>query len=386
MRRIGGPSGTVEDTARSSVVGLALAALAALATVALLATLVLRSGESGSRGSSPVEVKASPIEDVREAVVAREPEWPFAPTDRPRPVANLFHSPLRPGTEDAYFHGGIDIRAERGTPVFVVARGRVRVYREGAYDNVVLTEPDGGEWEYRHLALDSVPAAARAAERDGTDMAAGSQVGVVGAWADGLDYDHLHLNRRAADGRILDPLRFLARPPDGMPPELVGIHLVKDGGDEPLVPDADGAIPCEGRVDVVVVARDFMDGERWTNPPVSIVVEWPGLGLRTRLSPFERGLPLAPARPVPRYPRGPALCVYLQTGPLATTNRIPLDREAQRFAVVATNADGEGLPDPTGCWDTTTAPDGEHALAVTVYDAAGNSARGSVRARVGNRH
>jgi murein DD-endopeptidase MepM/ murein hydrolase activator NlpD len=307
--------------------------------------------------------------------------WPFAPSGEPHPVANLFHTPLRPGTPKAYFHGGIDIRKPRGTPVLAVADGTVRVYREGAFDNLVLTQANGQEWEYRHLGPDSVPAAVRKAEKEKTDVAAGTVIGEVGAW-DG-PYDHLHLNRRDKDGKIRDPLFELIPVKDTVPTRIRAILFVRDGDDEPIEPGPDGVVTVSGKVDVVLDAIDRMDGETWGNPPALVHLRFGDREKLREYRPFVGGLPLEPVRPVPRYPRGDALCVYLMTGPLACVNRIPGDPK-QRFSVVVTNVGPANRPNADGCWDTTKTPDGDVTLSVRTRDHGGNWSERKVTVRVAN--
>jgi len=308
--------------------------------------------------------------------------WPFAPSDKPHPVANLFHTPLRPGTTKAYFHGGIDIRKPRGTKVLAVADGKVRIYRGGAFDNVVLTQKDGRHWEYRHLKPDSAPEAVRKAAAEGSEIKTGAVIGEVGAW--GGPYDHLHLNRREKDGRIVDPLFELIRVKDTVPAVIESVHLVPDGGDTPFEPDADGIIvTVQGKVDVVVTAIDRMDGETWGNPPPTFQWRINTGGKLRQFRPFVGGLPLEPVLPVPRYPRGYGLCVYLMKGPLACRNQIPRSPE-QRFSIVITNVDETTKPARAGCWDTRKFPDGVHSVMVRARDHGGNWTTGGIIVRVAN--
>ncbi len=347
-----------------------------MAAVVAGGAILLAAGALSGSGA-PAGMRRGAVRSARVAdpVAARYP-WPFAPSDQARPVANPYHAILLPGLRDEYYHAGIDIRMPAGTPVLAVADGVVRVYRDGAFDNVVLTEGSGDRWEYRHLALDSPPIPTDARVR------AGDVVGTVGPWVPGSDYDHIHLNRRRRDGKILDPLDALApAPPDRIPPEIVGVHLVPDGGDAPFPRDEDGVFLVTGRVDVVVVALDRVDGERWAWPPWAIDLTWRKTGERRRWAPFARALPIPAELPVPRYPRSAdALDLSLRTGPLATRNRIPY-RSTQRFAAVATNVDARGRPDPSGCWDADAAGPGVHVIEVEVRDRAGLVARSAVRAR-----
>ena len=134
--------------------------------------------------------------------------WPFPPASAPPAVLADFHTPLATGEARAYLHGGVDLLAPPGTEVRAVTEGWVWVYRQRAHDNIVLTDETGEVWEFRHLVLDSVPDEVLERAAAGLPIEAGTRIGRVPRWGD-TGYDHIHLNRRSPEGRVLPPGRFL---------------------------------------------------------------------------------------------------------------------------------------------------------------------------------
>lgn len=99
-------------------------------------------------------------------------------------------------------HGGIDIRADRGTPVHAPVAGRVLVSgpRARAGELVILEVCDDGlELHFAHLASRSV--------RRGDQVKAGQQIGTVGS-SGNASTPHLHYEIRGAKGPI-DPYPLL---------------------------------------------------------------------------------------------------------------------------------------------------------------------------------
>ncbi|MBI5366516.1 MAG: hypothetical protein HZA54_05735 [Planctomycetes bacterium] len=100
-------------------------------------------------------------------------------------------------------------------------------------------------------------------------------------------------------------------------------------------------------------------------------------------APFSVRLPLDRGHPVPRYPRSGLGALYLLTGPLACVNPLPADGP-QRFSLLITNVDGDGLLAAAGCWKTSALANGECTVEVVARDHAGNEARAELRVRIAN--
>lgn len=106
-----------------------------------------------------------------------------------------------PFTGEADFHPGLDISADRGTPVYATADGTItHASVSGAYGNLVVIEHQFGiETRYGHLS------AFRTAR--GQTVKRGDLIGLVGATGRATG-PHLHYEVRV-NGRILNPLSFL---------------------------------------------------------------------------------------------------------------------------------------------------------------------------------
>jgi murein DD-endopeptidase MepM/ murein hydrolase activator NlpD len=108
-----------------------------------------------------------------------------------------------PFTGEAEFHPGLDISADKGTPVYATADGVVTTATySGAYGNLVTIDHKFGiETRYGHLS-------AFRTER-GKTVKRGDLIGLVGATGRATG-PHLHYEVRVS-GRILNPLQFLRR-------------------------------------------------------------------------------------------------------------------------------------------------------------------------------
>jgi murein DD-endopeptidase MepM/ murein hydrolase activator NlpD len=103
------------------------------------------------------------------------------------------------------YHPGLDISADRGAPVYATADGTVDMASySGDYGNlVVIRHRFGIETRYGHLS------AFRASK--GQVVRRGELIGLVGATGRATGA-HLHYEVRV-NGRVLNPLQFLTRPP-----------------------------------------------------------------------------------------------------------------------------------------------------------------------------
>jgi murein DD-endopeptidase MepM/ murein hydrolase activator NlpD len=137
--------------------------------------------------------------DKRNALAAATPSiWPAAGW-----LTSAMGTRRDPFTGGPDFHPGLDISADRGSPVHATADGTI-VYASqfGAYGNLVRIDHGFGlESRYGHLAsFDVTP---------GTFVKRGERIGTVGATGRATA-PHLHYEVRVND-RLLNPLQFLLR-------------------------------------------------------------------------------------------------------------------------------------------------------------------------------
>ena len=306
--------------------------------------------------------------------------WLYPAQAGPPRVLSPFHALMRADSPSAYLHGGVDLAAPPGTAVLAVVDGTLWIYTEGRFENVVLTPPDGSCWEYRHVAAGSVPAAVRVAAREGRPVPAGTELGRVAVW--GVEgYDHIHLNLRSTEGRILDPL---ARLPveDTLAPTIEGIHLLPADGAIPFPADAAGVVAVARRVDIAIEAWDALPGTGFTGPPQLLAYRIDE-GDERRFAPFQDGLPGPARQPVPRYPMRGVNELFLRRGALASRNPT-WTPEGQRWVMFVSRGAARGAWTPGNAWDSREVADGEHVLHVTVADGSGNVTHGKRSIRVAN--
>ncbi|PAP76363.1 M23 family metallopeptidase [Rubrivirga marina] len=194
---------------------------------------------SQGRTATPApEFVAAPRADARAERVAPPVAPPDAPKSTPSPmwaararlpmgpvqgpVSSPFGPRVHPVSGRAGHHDGVDLAVPAGTAVWTVAPGTVRsVGRQRGYGLVVeIDHPDGiGGSEpvrtrYAHLA--SVDDALRPGLLVGRGVALGASGGRPGR--DGVSTGaHLHFEVRDADGRPLDPARFVLLPQTAAP-------------------------------------------------------------------------------------------------------------------------------------------------------------------------
>jgi murein DD-endopeptidase MepM/ murein hydrolase activator NlpD len=109
-----------------------------------------------------------------------------------------------PFTDEEKSHKGLDISADKGTPVYATADATVRTASyQGAYGNLVeLDHGFGLETRYGHLSQFSV--------KPGTRVKRGELIGKVGSTGRATG-PHLHYEVRV-NGRLLNPLQLLLAP------------------------------------------------------------------------------------------------------------------------------------------------------------------------------
>lgn len=106
-----------------------------------------------------------------------------------------------PITGEHDYHPGLDISADRGSPIFATADGVVsHASYSGAYGNLVVIDHSYGlESRYGHLSAYRV--------QPGQQVKRGDLIGLVGATGRATG-PHLHYEIRV-NGRVLNPLTFL---------------------------------------------------------------------------------------------------------------------------------------------------------------------------------
>ncbi len=124
----------------------------------------------------------------------------------PTPLVDSFGFPRMPGTPDEHWHEGIDLFADRGTPLVATERGVITKLGAGRLGGLKfwLKGESGSEWYYAHL--DSfAPGLA-----DGVVVEAGQLVGYVGNTGNALTTPaHLHMQLHPSGGRPVNPYPLL---------------------------------------------------------------------------------------------------------------------------------------------------------------------------------
>jgi murein DD-endopeptidase MepM/ murein hydrolase activator NlpD len=153
----------------------------------------------GSLESGLAGVK-SRVENQQALVRATPTLWPI----RGGWLTSLFGSRKDPFTGQPDFHSGLDISADRGTPVRATADGTVEAAGyQGNYGNaIVLAHGFGIGTRFGHLSQFAV--------RPGQRVKRGEVIGYVGATGRATS-PHLHYEI-LINGQAINPLRILTRP------------------------------------------------------------------------------------------------------------------------------------------------------------------------------
>ena len=158
--------------------------------------------------------------------------WPFPPLSIGHTSASYQHYTGMP-----YFHHGLDIRGDAGTPVLASAGGKVAnienyVPGNAAYWEVAILDDLGYLWQYHHVEKTSIPSDIWNAWRSGSRVEAGTKLGEIfrwGVYSFGERYDHVHLNVVAAGGTFMSPFLFLESLPDHSAPAVVAAGVLVNG-------------------------------------------------------------------------------------------------------------------------------------------------------------
>ena len=205
--------------------------------------------------------------------------WPFALEQMGHSLSSyqLYSGNL----DDAYFHGGLDLRAEAGTAVHTPVAGQVvnieKYNFNDLYWEVAILDPEGYVWQYHHVDKNSIPPAIRQAyaawqadPQDGGFITAGSHVGDIVTWTEwtfGSYFHHIHLNILAAGDVYINPLEFLDNTyPDTQTPEIQGIGLFS--GTNSLL--SGNSVPKETDYSLYLHVRDLYMSEVYYLPPQRI--------------------------------------------------------------------------------------------------------------------
>jgi len=331
--------------------------------------------------------------------------WPFTPTNEAGAVANLmedwqdFHS-------TPYFHSGLDIRADAGTPIRSCTAGTVvNVYNyppAGALKwGIMVRDVQGYVWQYHHVDHNTITVSI------GDPVSQGQVLGNVVPWTvmvNGYYYHHVHLNVTRwygigpigypyVDGWIYyNPLNFLN--PGGyvesLPPDEFEIYFADNESNTPFVADTDLGTPLlSGNLDVIAWLRDH----RTLAPPTegqpyelglydlaySIVpVNTPcGMGFlpRTRLARFDA----VPGGKIVSTQEKVLKTIYKPIVNYSGVSGTHYNYADQEFFYTLTNTHN-GYPDgPNGSWNTAQAgglgplyPDGTYIVKSYARDIDGN--------------
>jgi len=202
--------------------------------------------------------------------------WPF--TIQQVGHLNSSYQLYSSALNDAYFHHGIDILAEDGTPVRTPVAGQVvnveNYNYSGLYWEVAILDPEGYVWQYHHLEQSSIPAAIHTAFEayqddnvNGGFIPANSLLGNIVEWpvySFGYYFHHIHLNILAAGDVYLNPLEFLDYTfTDTQAPEVQGVGLFT--GSNTLL--SGNTIPYGTDYSIYVHTRDLFLSEVYYLPP-----------------------------------------------------------------------------------------------------------------------
>lgn len=221
-----------------------------------LGELPVQSASRSSSTGAPPEISLPPMEQGLERL-----PWPHQPPGLSatelaalnRSVWIINDFPLYQGDDTrAYFHTGLDIVLENGTPIYAMKDGWVKSV---AHSTVTVGDAQDGKpafgWNYTHLGDTEVAA--------GDFVQKGTRIGRVEF--DGLP--HIHLDKVYSQGQHWGEWHYMLMPnghfsyPDDDPPVIqTPFHLLRNESDRPFSPDASGNVVVHGDVDIVVGMRE----------------------------------------------------------------------------------------------------------------------------------
>jgi sugar lactone lactonase YvrE len=314
------------------------------------------------------------------AAFARQPLlWPIDSLVEPYEITGTLGEPR--GSAGERFHAGLDVQADRGTPVIAVRPGVVRepiaTSGFGGLNESIRIGPIAyvhlkvGRLEHDELLQSDrfVPTyneqgkLARMRVKRGARFSTGETIGSVNA------FYHVHLNV-GWPGEEHNPLRFrLVNFEDTVPPTIArrGVQVLRETG-EPIRERSRGRLIVDGRVRVVVDAWDQVDGNL----------------ARRRLGLYRLGYQVLnrDGTPVAGFERPRETLVFDRLGTDPEAPRIVYESGSgipfygtrrTRFLYVVTNMLRDGVAS-RGVWDTSTLPPGDYTLRILAADINGNEA------------
>ncbi|HEY9069431.1 MAG TPA: M23 family metallopeptidase [Candidatus Ozemobacteraceae bacterium] len=327
--------------------------------------------------------------------------WPM----RVPPVIGAQFHDFQNYSKVPYLHGGTDLRAPAGTPVFTPVAGTVTLssyrieasrsplrfayvrtpFRPGRentskYIEASITTTDGTVWYFRHLDAASIPAGVIDKAGRGIPLEAGEQLGTVVAWSEAVlpvtdKYDHVHLEIVGPDGMYRNPACLLESVPDRDTPVIHEIWAVPN--EETTAFDGPDSRPVvSGDIDFVIGVTDTITGSPYRHSPYLVRA-----GLR-RLN--DTGTILIPMADVYRFDTLPirgdrtqlATVIYRESVKTASGETLANGSGGPRyFLMTLTNGNPALGYKPEYSLRTRDLPDGAYALDVEVADLAGNTAR-----------
>jgi hypothetical protein len=334
--------------------------------------------------------------------------WPHqAPWLTPQEIESLNQQiyvvndfPLYQATQDEstrYFHSGLDIVLDNGTPIYAMKNGWVKAVLA---DTIVIADTAGNApsygWEYTHLSNFQVQV--------GDFVATGTFIGEV-YFPQGLP--HIHLVKAFSEGGLWGSWRYLCIPNghfsyiDEEPPVInTPFYFFENNSDTEIGPDGTGNVVLSGEVDIVVPMREqglYARSSSWPG--------WPTDRLAVTKIEYE-------IRPAGSGPGSGRLFHSFDFNDIKIKDDYSFAEDAELTRVVykhwafvegertgsdwdkcfcyyiITNCSGEQSPreinisDQNYCWDTTALdangqpifPNGIYDIIVTAYDSAGHSA------------
>jgi murein DD-endopeptidase MepM/ murein hydrolase activator NlpD len=302
--------------------------------------------------------------------------------------------PLYQGADTfAYFHTGLDIVLDNGTPIYAMEDGWVKSIAHGA---VIVATTSGPEpsfgWGYVHLG--DIQASV------GQHITRGTLIGRVEF--NGLA--HLHLDRLYSQDPYwgewqyaLMPNRHFAYPDDDPPVIQTPFYFFQNESDEVFAPDASGTVVVGGDVDIVVAmreegtyahSRDNAFGDRLGVAKVAYTIRSAETGnsqklasfdftqLAIKKSPTHRDFNTELTKIAYKHPRlfGPNMTRGNKDFAYYIITNAPADKPARELK----------QEHSTLCWKTGELSDGDYEITVRATDATGHSATASMNVTIRN--
>jgi len=224
--------------------------------------------EQAELNYSPAYAKQAVGSKVLKLQIKNRARWPFDLLS----IGHSIGSYQSYGWGAAYFHHGLDIRGDAGTPVLAARGGKVinvGNYAGGSryYWEVAILDEDGYIWQYHHINHETIPEDVTAAFSTGTTIEAGTKIGEIVDWPAstyGEIYHHIHLNVLGEGGVYLNPFEFLEFLPDENGPEIQKIGLLNKNR-RPISRNR-----ISGDYAIYVETRDLILHSQFYVPPYSV--------------------------------------------------------------------------------------------------------------------